>query len=292
MNLHKNLIIAAQLLCETLPISSSTHAWIADFLWKKVHPNAPDIITEPFMDLLFLPTFIVLMIFFRHHVAHLVKTLASVFTTRPRSTKFAQWLMIMIRVSGYILASLVTFSAVFLGLKTLGGPVGPTQEYQWMLPLVGLAATALLQMSVFFAPNTQATESSISLKNAVLIGAFQGFSALPGISRLSTTLVAARWLNVPPHRAFEFSTLLQISVFIGNPIKNMILARAPGELFSTAPYIPLVRDLTWDSVAVMLVCAALSYGGLVLTNTLNASKTLWKIAPYFFIPMGIIYFSR
>lgn len=288
MQLHKNLVIAAQLLCEPLPISSSTHVWIADFLWRKNHLGTPTIAIEHLMDLLFLPTLLVLIAFFRHHVIHLLKTIFTPTKYNFKSPQYKHWWTIMLRVAGYLIVATIMFATVFLSLRYLVTLTPPTEALEWIPPIIGLSLTMLLQTSLFFAPNSQATESSLCLWKAMVIGISQGFAAIPGISRLGATLTAARWLNIPPHRAFEFSTLLQIIVFIGNLIKNMFLARTPGQLLSLKPYMPIIHALSWDSIIIILVCTTLSYAGLVLTKTLNSSKQLWKFAPYFLVPIGLI----
>ena len=288
--LHKNLVIAAQILTEPLPISSSAHVWITDFFWKKSNPLALDVATEHLMDLLFFPTLIALIFFFRHHVIHLIKTIFTSHKQSQISSHYMRWWMIMLRLAGYVAASTFIFAAVFLVIKNLEKILNIYTKDDWFVPFWGLAFTMIFQASLFFAPNTQASESSLNLGKACIIGALQGLAALPGVSRLSTTLVTARWLNIPPHRAFEFSTLLQIIIFVGNFVKNTIVARQPGQLFSLQPYIPLLSEASISSIAVIIGCTILSYAGLLLTNKLNAEKKLWKIAPYMLIPMSLLIF--
>lgn len=288
MSLHKNLIFAAQILCEPLPISSSTHVWIVDFFWTKFHPETARITTEYVMDLLFLPTFFVLLFFFRHHIQHLFKTLFRSTMPKSKSLFHKKWWLIILKLAGYLIAATITFASVFLGLKYLGTKISLSSSEEWIAPIIGLSITMLLQISLYFAPTTQTSESSLSLWKAIFIGGLQGFGAIPGVSRLGTTLVMGRWLNLPPHRSFEFSALLQVIIFMGNFIKNLLFSAKPDQFISFKPYIFIIKSMSWDTALVVIISSIISYNGLIFTQYLNSSKKLWKLAPYFLIPISII----
>ncbi len=293
MDLHKNLIIATQLFAETLPISSSTHVWLVDFLWSQFSGISTPAASEAIMDLLFLPTLLVLLYYFKTHTRHALKTLNSFFHT-PTSHHI-RWLLILLRIAGYLIASTLAFTAIFYSFRFLLGNsmkflAGPQA---WIAQALGLGVTALLQLSTYFRSTQQQNETHLSLSKAIIIGLFQGFAALPGISRLSITLVTARWLNIPPHRAFEFSTLLQITVFLGNLCKNIIIPNG-----SIAPsqgirlYTQTFELFSFDNLIIIALFTLASYQGLRLTKELNTTKSLWKISPYFAIPIGILLFAH
>jgi undecaprenyl-diphosphatase len=54
-----------------------------------------------------------------------------------------------------------------------------------------------------------------SLVGALLIGLFQGFAVLPGLSRSASTIALALWLKVRPERAFELSMLMSLPAVLG-----------------------------------------------------------------------------
>ena len=288
MQLHKNLIIATQLFTETLPISSSTHVWLSDFFWTKFHPQAVSVASEAFMDLLFLPTFLVLIIFFRSHCKHLFKTFFK--ATQKPSSHLLSWVGILVKVLGFLIASTLSFVCVFFAFKFFGHNFQYATKNTWIPQAIGLCVTMLLQASTFFAPPQQSLETTLTLKKSIVIGLFQGLAALPGISRLNITLVAARWMNISPHRAFEFSTLMQITAFIGNLVRNILF---PDNIFSPATgiqtYLKILSEYSWDTILTMIVFATLSYFGLKLTKRLNSAKELWKMSPYFLIPLTSLF---
>ena len=289
MDFHKNIVIATQLFAETLPISSSTHVWLVDFFWTRIFKTAIPYASEPIMDILFLPTLLVLIFYFKSHTQHLVRSLYK-FITRPRPHHL-RWLSILIRISGYLIASTLTFTAVFYSLRFL---IGPGMKYvagpdAWIAQAVGLGITCCLQLSTYFVSAQHQHETALTPTKAIAIGFLQGFAALPGISRLSITLVTARLLHVPPHRAFEFSTLLQITLFLGNIVKNILFPTyAVESATGIAAYQQILSSFSWDNIIVITIFTIASYYGLRFTKKLNCAKTLWKISPYFMLPIGAL----
>lgn len=61
----------------------------------------------------------------------------------------------------------------------------------------------------------------MDLKRALIIGAFQGLSVIPGISRSGATISSALMLGVEPREAFRFSFLLSIPAIIGANLLEM-----------------------------------------------------------------------
>lgn len=288
MQLHKNLIIATQLFTETLPISSSTHAWFADFFWTKYHPETAPLASEAFMDLLFFPTFLVLIFFFRSHCKHLFTTFFR--ATQTPSPHLLSWVGILLKVLGFLIASTLSSACVFFTFKFLGHGFKSTTANIWIAQAIGLFVTMLLQASTFFAAPQQSHETTLTLKKAIFIGLLQGLASLPGISRLNITLVAACWMNLSPNRAFEFSTLMQIVAFTGNFARNILF---PNNIFSPTTgiqtYLKILSEYTWDNVLTIISFAALSYVGLKITKRLNSAKQLWKMSPYFLIPLTSLF---
>jgi len=284
MNFHKTAIIAVQVIAETLPISSSTHVFITDTIFRQVYPFTDKLGTEAFMDLLFLPTLIVLGVFFRHKIYQVVSIFFSHIRTNNANSHFRKWLSLLKNSITFVIAGLAGFAPTYLLLKKI---IPQFPETPWLLPMIGLSISALLQLSTFAIP-PNAQESSVSLSKAIIIGALQGLGALPGISRLNVTLVSAQWLKIAPRRAFEFSTLLQIATFLANPLKNLIIHQRK---FSNL-YGDLITHYSLTEIGITIVCAIISYAGLTLTWQLNEEKKLWKITPYFVIPLTLLWLIK
>ncbi|MBM3894040.1 undecaprenyl-diphosphate phosphatase [Candidatus Dependentiae bacterium] len=282
MNIHKSAIIAAQIIGETLPISSSTHVWIIDTIFRQAVPWTDKIGTESVMDLLFFPTLMVLLLFFRHSIVFRFKILMRFFKQKECSVHSKKWFSLLFRVFAFVFFSLVSFTLTFFSLKkilSLSTLSHPT------LAAIGLSCTALLQISTYF---IKKNDEKLSFIRAIGIGFFQGFAAIPGISRLSVTLVSARWLSIPTHRAFEFSTLLQLATFLGNPLKNLCDKKI--HFFNL--YKDHIAKLSFEDFLIITMCAFISFYGLRLSWHLNENRSLWKIAPYFTIPLTLLYLIR
>lgn len=289
MDLHKNVIIATQLLAETLPISSSTHVWLVDFFWTRVFHTTTPCASEPIMDLLFLPTLLVLIFYFKSHLINLGRTIYRCIQA-PRPHHF-RLMLILLRVAGYLVVSCLTFVVIFYSLRFF---IGSGLKYvaerdAWIAQAVGLGVTGGLQLFTYFVSPQHQNETPLTTLKAITIGFLQGFAALPGISRLSITLVTARLLNIPPHRAFEFSTLLQITLFLGNIIKNILFPSAAlDSARGLSAYTSTFGLFSWDNFVVIILFTVASYQGLRLTKKMNSSKQLWKISPYFLIPISAL----
>ena len=72
---------------------------------------------------------------------------------------------------------------------------------------------------------------SMGLKEAILIGGFQGLSTLPGISRLGVTFVTGIWLLMGKKKSIEYSLFLSLPVVIvGAILEFRVLMGLSGRL--------------------------------------------------------------
>ncbi len=62
----------------------------------------------------------------------------------------------------------------------------------------------------------------ISFKNAFLIGVFQSFSIIPGLSRAAATIIPALFLGTKRKTAVEFSFLLAVPTMLGATVLDII----------------------------------------------------------------------
>ena len=107
-----------------------------------------------------------------------------------------------------------------------------TQE---SLPLISVCfiVTGLLLLYTLRLPEGEKTTSTMSWKDAFLIGCVQAVAILPGISRSGSTIVAGLCCRLKREEAATFSFLLSIPVIAGSGLldcKDLLKAEAAGTL--------------------------------------------------------------
>lgn len=92
----------------------------------------------------------------------------------------------------------------------------------------------LINGFIIFATKFRVTKrDKIGIIDAFLIGLFQAFALLPGISRSGATISMAIYLGIKGEKAFNFSFLLVIPAILGAlllELKDVALSLGPGEL--------------------------------------------------------------
>jgi undecaprenyl-diphosphatase len=87
------------------------------------------------------------------------------------------------------------------------------------LTLVNLFIGILLIITgviMYFPKFVQLKKPKLSIKNSIILGLFQGFSILPGLSRSGLTTSALLFEGFPPEKAFKISFLISIpTILIG-----------------------------------------------------------------------------
>ncbi len=207
-----------------------------------------------------------------------------IWQSQANSSHAKKWFLIMRQIIGYSITASAAFTVTFFGLKFF---LPPSIQYPLILPAIGLSITALSQFSTFLI-TTNTNERKLTFFKAIIIGLLQGLAAIPGISRLSITLISARWLGISPHRAFEFSTLLQLATFLGSPARNIL--NNPTKFLTL--YADHLKHISYPEIAIIAGCSIISFYGLRLTWELNQTRSLWKVTPYFAVPLTIIYLIK
>jgi undecaprenyl-diphosphatase len=249
------LWIITQIVTESFPVSSSSHIKLLEiFLAQRSAAGFLLELPKYFDDFLHGPTLIVLAVFFFHRwyglVRHCIRWNHLFFGVVTRTA----------------LASTITVFFYFL-FQLL-----PIASY---IPLgFGLLITMTLLFSLkwcqedFYEPYT--------LRKAALLGIVQGLALLPGISRLGSTYVAARWLKLSPRHAMEASFAMQVPLMIAAFIRASVsLLRSP-----------YVHQLLNVKVGlVMLSASIVAYAGLWVVMYLARVHKLWFFAWYMIIPL-------
>ena len=250
---------------EFLPVSSSTHLILAEYLLNFKQP-------EIFLNLfLHLATLCVVIIYFRSICMDLLKCPLDLF--KKEITPSVKLLILIIvatiptALMGYFGQSY--FDSLFEHLRFSG------------ITLIVNGLLLILSTPLF--KNPQNTDdnlfhigfSSKILLKAFMIGIFQGIAIIPGISRLGMTMISATYLGFSPLQSFNFSFLISIPTIIG----AFILHMAP--LTNTA-FVPLTLAF--------ILCLIAGFISISFLKSL-ITKGYFPFFGYYCIILGIIVFS-
>ncbi|MBT4594400.1 undecaprenyl-diphosphate phosphatase [bacterium] len=272
-----DVVIATQIITETLPISSSSHVWLAQNIWELFHSVTLTPPSEFFMDLLNIPTILVITFFFRRPV---FKVFSRVFKL-ARKLRFSReewhWASLWMKIVGYVIVANLVTLAMYFTFKHFGGNIYTASSTTAVPRIFGWTITGLLLLSLWLIRNNY-KQTEFSSTKAVLVGLAQGICLLPGISRLGTTFVASRWLGLSPRRAIEYSLLLQGGLLIGNLLKGL----RPETLAAEAS-----KFASWHTFIIMALATAISYAGLRLVVKLAIARKLWPAGFYLILPIVV-----
>ncbi|UCF62840.1 MAG: undecaprenyl-diphosphate phosphatase [bacterium] len=267
MDLLKAIILGIlQGLSEFLPISSSGHLVIAEYL---LDFNIGGLAFEVFVH---FGTLLAVLLVFRKDILNLIKAIPDIsrlpFNTLPEERK-EYALLAMYIILGSIPAALIGILMV------------ETIEHIFENHILALAMLFVTGLIVWSSRYSQEKGKRLGAFSAVLIGIAQALAILPGISRSGSTIVTGLWMGLPRQQAARFSFLLSAPVIFGASIlklKDVVQQPlAPAELFYTlsatlaagiSGYIAIIwlldvikkQRLEWFGV----YCIAVSLVGLIL----------------------------
>lgn len=186
------LLGIVQGLTEFLPISSSGHLVLLGQIFILPENNIL------FFILLHLATLIAVIIVFNKAILDLIK--------HPFSKK--SFMLILATTVTLILALLFNdffenaFSGAFL--------------------YISFFVTAIFLLIAEWVGKSNKQPKDISFKNAFIIGVFQGFAILPGISRSGATISSAIVQGIDKNKAAEFSFLLSAPIILASFIWELL----------------------------------------------------------------------
>ncbi len=190
-------------LTEFLPVSSSGHLVLGEYLLGIDDANASNVTFEVFVH--FGTVLSILTVYWKSVVDIIRQVFGSLF-------KPAQWKSRYESVDGFrmginILITMIPTGVVYLLFKDfLESRFGDPRFVAGMLIVTGvLLLLTLLRKN----PNGE-----VSPIKAFLIGIAQSFAMLPGISRSGSTICMALYLNTSPEKAANFSFLMLLPVVI------------------------------------------------------------------------------
>ncbi|MEA3334032.1 MAG: undecaprenyl-diphosphate phosphatase [Pseudomonadota bacterium] len=202
MSLINAIILGiVQGLTEFLPVSSSGHLVIAEHLLPGWHQ--PGIVFE---ILLHLATLLAVIIFFRHDLALLIKSLYTSGVEAAKQRRFILMLFLATIPTGIIgLTGKKFFVTLFNRLDVVG---------------VMLLITALLLWLAENKKPEKLTKKSTRIADAITVGITQGLAIIPGISRSGSTIAVGMLLGIEPRVAARFSFILSIPAISGAALLN------------------------------------------------------------------------
>jgi len=243
------ILISVQIILESFPVSSSGHIILLENFFEVFSLGSSSAISSNRMLSHFLhgPTAIVLAAFFFDRWMFLVRHIKTC------------WPYVLKIIGFAFLADIVTF-LIFLIFNHVVDvsffPIG-----------VGFLISLAFLLSLRFCNREK--YGSITVKKALLLGAVQGLSLLPGVSRFGTTFVAGCWLGLSPKKSFEFSfVILWPLVFIG-------FSKSLVKFFSVNFVVEKIYLLDFNILLCIVISSAISFFALHFVKILALTNRLW-----------------
>lgn len=201
MDLFKSILLGIlQGLSEFLPISSSGHLVIAEYL---LDFNIGGLAFEVFVH---MGTLVAVLLVFRKDIFRLIIAIPDIF--RLPSGKLSKERREYALLAVYLVIGSIPAALIGILLKDSIERIFESH----LLALVMLFFTGLIVWSSRY---TRDSGRNLIGYHALLIGVSQAFAILPGISRSGSTIVTGLWLGLPRHQAARFSFLLSAPVIFG-----------------------------------------------------------------------------
>lgn len=227
---------AVQGIAEWLPISSEAMIVLVKNNFFPTGMEFSQMIS--FAIFLHLGTVLSALVYFRHKVWNVLKNTAHYKTIELPQRQEINFIIITTLVSGvlgiFILKIIEHHESWFANENIINSIVA-----------IFLCITAVL---LFFNENKASSGGkSLTFRHSFITGIFQGFSAIPGISRSGSTIAAMGLLGIDKERALELSFLLSIPIVVG---ANIVLNLDTFQLFSLHHVVALVSAFLFGIVTI------------------------------------------
>ncbi len=184
MSLYGMLYIFFSIVLETFPISSSGHLELLHRIFEKL--DLPDFCNEAIDLFLHGPIALVIALFFFNDWCFFIQNF-------PRTLPLIKKIFLR-----GIITDGITVLVYFLFYKKI-----------FFLPVwIGFLITSGLLFSLYYC-NKKPPFAEWNCYNAMLLGIVQSIALIPGISRLGSTFVCARWMGLSMRRSFQLSFLIE-----------------------------------------------------------------------------------
>lgn len=275
MEIWKAVVVGiVQGLAEFLPISSSGHIVLSQFLLGMNEVGQPPKENIAFEVVLHIGTLLSVLLFFRARLWSLTRSL---FTKELKAERMMiLWLA---------LASIPAIIAYLLFKEQFKAAYNNPVLVSALLIVTGF---------ILFLPNwikkRKVGEKEVGWREALVMGCTQAFAILPGISRSGSTIVGGLSMGAKPEKVAEFSFLMSLPAIGGGflfALKDIMevnggdLGAAMGECFQPAYVAGALAAAVVGILAIYLVMDAVKKGKLVYFSYYCFAAGL----------AGIIYFS-
>jgi len=261
------LVLFFQVILESFPISSSGHLFFLKKFFQKNLDKTGLSFVEHFSH---VPTFLIIAaVFWKEWTSIFLKLIRFDFGR----DSYRRLLSIVIRIA--LLALVVCLITIFfyMILKIFGGKFVFLTEQTSVL--IGFSITTLILLSTLFVPENR---EIWDFRKSVILGVAQGISLLPGISRLGTTYVAARWLGISSRRSLQISFLGFVPLIMGSAFEGCMKLRK----------IKISFELNFSSMNLILIAILLGFVGLLITKRLAYKSKFWGFGIYMFFELLIL----
>lgn len=253
-----------QVLCESLPISSSGHVALLLAMAEKFHWSLQSMSDAWAFDYFLqgVSAFLFFMYFFSSWWNLVIKKPIQL----SQVLNFEVWQKNIIPMLLFgIAADTVTFLLWMFDVAE-----------RIQLPLViGFVMTGLTLWLVQFAQEKK--DINIwSVRNGLIVGFVQGCALLPGISRFATTFSALRWLGYVNRDAFSISFLIQWPLIFAGSLKGLKALHEVGNVHEILT--PLFLCLTF-------IAGIVAYCILYYVQKIIDKNLFWKFSYYMIIPI-------
>lgn len=204
MNIFEAIFLGiVQGIAEFLPISSTAHIIIAEFL---LGHSIPGLSFEIFLH---LGSIVAVIFYFRKDIIHLIQVFFRYIAKRRREDRPEFFLCLYIVLATIITGVLGVFLEDSLG-SALKTPV---------MIAVSLTLTGIFLIIIERAYTIGSrTVNEMTTLDAVIVGLAQTVAVIPGISRSGSTLIAALFSGLDRETSVRFSFLLSIPVILGSTV--------------------------------------------------------------------------
>jgi undecaprenyl-diphosphatase len=268
--LYLYLIIFAQTVLESFPISSSGHVALITVLCQKyfgplfLEYGLNQSIFESWFYCLHAITALVLAIFFFPQWSFFIKNISRV------------WRMVARLVFLVGVTDVITCACYVI-----------VRHYELSIPLsLGFCITGIMLASLKFlrpsciSNNSKLACRSFGVSDALILGAVQGVALMPGISRLATTFVVARWLGYSSQRAFELTWMIQWP---------LIFAASLLGFYQLHESHALTDFLSSSFIFVYLIAGVGAYVALYALQWCVDKDKVWWFAYYMIVPIVLAF---
>jgi undecaprenyl-diphosphatase len=256
-----------QIMCESLPISSSGHVVLLQSIFARLYGGQEIIAMSQnlwaFDYLLQGVSAIIFLIYFFPYWWRLIVgkpiQISSLFDHEL-------WMKTVpfVFIFGCV-ADGITFLLWYFNIgERLAMPLG-----------VGFMITAIVLWNIqFMQPKKDL--NMWSWQNGMIVGLMQGCALLPGISRFGITMATLQWLGYSGRLAFSISFLLQWPLIVAGSIKGLC-----------ALHDPFILQTMWSLpfFMVMLIAGSIGYALLYGVGKIIDKNMLWKFSYYMIIPI-------